>query len=166
MAQSYYRLMEDTNPILERRSRVVREWQAAKANDPEYRQVDLKRKAAWFERNSQSQLLSQWLRRRTSTELEQFVWKTHVPVVLPQAVRKTCASCGASHRSGSKVWWRRLASAETAPKSPSEADQPGPQHETGVEIFDCHKCYTTDLRKALPLGHEDFVFGHRRFLKP
>lgn len=166
MAQRYYRLMEDTNPILEKRSRLAREWRAAKANDPEYRQVDLKRKAAWLERNCQSQHLSRWLRRRTSTELKQFVWKTHVPVVLPQAVRKTCASCGASHRSGSKVWWRRLALAETEPNSSSEADQPEPQHETGAGVFDCHKCYTTDMRKALPLGHEDFVFGNGHWLKP
>ena len=167
MAQRYYRLMEDSNPILERQLRQSREWKAARyASDPEYLLEVRRRHAEWWGNNSQSQNLRQWVGRRTQSELDKFMWKTHVPVVFAEAVRKTCASCGESRRRGSRTWWRRLLSAETEPKSSSEAT-PEPQHETGPEVFDCHTCYTKGgMRRAMPIGHEEFVFGNNRSLRP
>lgn len=166
MAQRYFRRMQDSNPVLQRKLRGHREWIAAKyANDAEYRLGALERQAIWWKNNSQSQCMRKWLGRRTQTELDKFMWKTHVPVLFAEAVRKTCASCGASNRRGSRTWWRRLASAETEHESSSEATLE-PQHETGSEVFDCHQCYTRDMKKAMPIGHEDFVFGKGRYPEP
>ncbi|KEQ68023.1 uncharacterized protein M437DRAFT_62374 [Aureobasidium melanogenum CBS 110374] len=157
--------MEDTDPLLMNRLRKNREWKAAKASDPEYRLKTLKRQAAWDLRHRQSKLMRRWLECCTQTELEKFVWKTHVPVFFAEPVRKTCVSCGFSKRRGSRMWWQRLASAETEPKSASAA-KPVSQHETGTEMFNCHTCYTKDMSKAMPSGHEDFVFGNGHYPEP
>lgn len=165
MARRYLRSLEDTNPILEKKLRKSREWNAEKASDAEYRLKKNQYGATWWTKNSQRQNMRRWLERRTQTELNRFTWKTHVPVVFAEAVRKTCASCEASHRRGLTVWWQRLASAETKPESVSEAESES-QREIGFGVFDCHRCYTKDMQNALPLGREDFVFSKGRSLKP
>lgn len=166
MSRSYYRSLEDTDPSLQKRLRYKREWHAAKQSDSEYRLRNNQRRAIWWKANSQAESLRKWVTRRTQTELNEFTWKTHVPVVFAEPVRKTCVSCGLSRRRGSRVWWQRLTLAEKKPESVSEAES-GSQHESGSGAFDCHKCHTKDMKNnVLPLGHEDFVFGEGRSLEP
>ncbi|KAH0294737.1 hypothetical protein KCU62_g449, partial [Aureobasidium sp. EXF-3399] len=77
---------------------------------------------------------------------EAFEWKTHLPVVYPERVRKTCSTCHAYHAHGARLWWQDL-------------------HDP--DKFVCQICYTKNgIAAAMPKGHEDFVMGSGKWPKP
>jgi hypothetical protein len=76
-----------------------------------------------------------------------FSWKTHVPIIYPRRVVKTCSACGKARAAGAALWWKSLLHTDT-------------------DVFECHTCYATDCSRAMPRGFEDFQFGNGKNPKP
>ena len=66
-------------------------------------------------------------------------WKTHTPVVYASKTKHECASCHTNPYLGFKMWWKR---------------------NENPDMYDCHACFAADESRAMPIGYEDFVFGH------
>lgn len=81
-----------------------------------------------------------WLLR--CSQPQAFSWKTHVPMIYPRKVVKTCSACGKIRHAGARLWWKRLG------------------------LYECHTCYTADVSGAMPRGFENFVFGNGRNPRP
>jgi hypothetical protein len=81
-----------------------------------------------------------WLLR--CSQPQAFSWKTHVPMIYPRKVVKTCSACGKIRHAGARLWWKRLG------------------------VYECHTCYTADVSRAMPRGFENFVFGNGRNPRP
>jgi hypothetical protein len=81
-----------------------------------------------------------WLLR--CSQPQAFSWKTHVPIIYPHKVVKTCSACGKIRFAGARLWWKRLG------------------------LYECHTCYTADVSRAMPRGFENFVFGNGRNPRP
>jgi hypothetical protein len=81
-----------------------------------------------------------WLLR--CSQPDAFSWKTHVPMIYPQKVVKTCSACGKTRFAGARLWWKRLG------------------------LYECHTCYTADVSRAMPRGFENFVFGNGKNPRP
>jgi hypothetical protein len=81
-----------------------------------------------------------WLLR--CSQPQAFSWKTHVPIIYPRKVVKTCSACGKIRHAGARLWWKRLG------------------------LYECHTCYTADVSRAMPRGFENFVFGNGRNPRP
>lgn len=106
----YYRNMED--PAFRERRSVPRtlkraEYHARMLESPERAHYVEARRAACRrsgEKYRDSRGMSQWLRRLSADDLKAFDWKTHLPVLYPEKVQKTCSTCLSSYRHGSKLW--------------------------------------------------------------
>jgi hypothetical protein len=81
-----------------------------------------------------------WLLR--CSQPDAFSWKTHVPMIYPNKVVKTCSACGKTRFAGARLWWKRLG------------------------LYECHTCYTADVSRAMPRGFENFVFGNGKNPRP
>jgi hypothetical protein len=81
-----------------------------------------------------------WLLR--CSQPQAFAWKTHVPIIYPHKVVKTCNTCGKIRHAGARLWWKRLG------------------------LYECHTCYTADVSRAMPRGFENFEFGNGRNPRP
>lgn len=112
------------------RKNTVAQEQQRRAADPNYaRRQDMR---VWLLRCSQPRAFS---------------WKTHVPIIYPHRVIKTCSACGKARAAGAALWWKSLLHTDT-------------------DVFECHTCYAADCSRAMPRGFEDFQFGNGRNPKP
>lgn len=157
----YLDKMEKEDPErLERRVRQIREILASKYRDPEWRQRELIRRKQQYRDNhayKQRLAIGNWLVRRCP-DPGAFTWKTHTPIVYPEVVRHTCASCKIRRRRR-RLWWRRNSTDPEKQTDSQDKDQTNPAN---PELFDCHGCYTkdmSDMGRLMPVGHENHVFG-------
>ena len=139
-----------------------RELSKARRQRPEVRRREQEyQRQLYADRNyAQRQQMAQWLLRRCP-DRNLFQWKSHVPIVYGERVRKTCTSCGRSYRAGARLWWKRRhhASPEKRPDSTGVENR---TDSTDHELYDCHQCYTngmSDMSRSMPVGHESHVFG-------
>ncbi|KEQ99645.1 hypothetical protein AUEXF2481DRAFT_188364 [Aureobasidium subglaciale EXF-2481] len=147
----WYRNLESRGPeVVERCLRRARERVAAIRADPVKRQKIAEAYKLRYATGPYRPgiLMRSWV--LNCSDLDAFRWKTHTPIIHAQAVRQTCASCGKSNRRGSRLWWRRH-------QETSSAD---------LELYDCHSCYTKDIKAAMPMGFEGHVWGFGATPKP
>lgn len=92
------------------------------------------RRARWASDNHYKQRASlrRWLEQRPWAR--DLTWRTHRPILSEKTVRY-CGGCRITRPL--KLWWQ---------------DQK-------TDEFLCHPCFTSDWSRALPIGHEDKVFG-------
>lgn len=139
-----------------------RELSKAKRQRPEYRRREQEyHRQLYADRNyAQRQQMAHWFLHRCP-DRDLFQWKSHVPIVYDERIRKTCTSCGRSHGAGARLWWkwRHHASPEKQPDSTGLETR---TDSTDHEPYDCHQCYTngmSDMSRIMPVGHESHVFG-------
>jgi hypothetical protein len=109
-----------------------------------WRAADRIRRAGEGQRNRDS--FGSWLRSIPEWQRNAYDWKTHVPVVFPEAQRITCNVCpGSPHKA--KLWWEPRES-HSVPET-SDAKQ-----------WTCHSCYMKqEVTDILPKGLENHVIG-------
>jgi hypothetical protein len=110
---------------------------------PEVKAQEKKRRQTLAYRQASS--LRHFILRRPEIR-KHLTWKSHTPVVYDTKRKHECASCHCNPYLGYRVWWKRH----------DESDH-NPDHST--DIYDCHACFASDWRRALPVGYEDFAFG-------
>lgn len=109
----YYRKMEDPAYRDQECARnrpktaIYRAKMRASTESPEYAHFLAVRRASsrkHYKETSESSSMARWLRSLSVDQREAFNWKTHLPVVYPERVRKSCSTCLASYMHGAKLW--------------------------------------------------------------
>lgn len=109
----YYRKIED--PVYRRQS-----WDAKAAHHARYlaeakltgeyarmREMEDERKRARYQQEPEhrfAKIMNAWLFRLSAESRKAHEWKTHMPMIYPEKIRKTCSTCLSHHAHGARLW--------------------------------------------------------------
>jgi hypothetical protein len=76
--------------------------------------------------------------RRYDWPLQHLTWKTHIPEITEEKVKRACSSCGRYKTHGLRQWWKRR-----DPEPPN------------ADLYDCFTCfYTLNPEHVVPVEYE------------
>lgn len=94
-------------------------------------------KAAFYQRTAAYNKLYIFLS-RYQWPLQQLTWKTHIPKITQEKVKRACSSCDRHENRGLRLWWKR--------RNPEPAD---------ADLYDCFACfYTSNPGHVAPIEYE------------